>query len=87
MSINDYADNLESVARYALGTSGAIEVCKQHPDVTISVGNLDAERHAYAIATQTLKRDGTMWMREDVMSAVKHELDMAADDGCPVCGG
>lgn len=26
-----------------------------------------------------------MWMREDLMSAIKDELDMAADGECPAC--
>ena len=26
-----------------------------------------------------------MWMREEVMEAVKDELDMAADGECPEC--
>ena len=28
---------------------------------------------------------GTMWMREDVMPAIRDELDMAADGECPQC--
>lgn len=85
MSINDYVDDLESAARYAVAKAGAIEVCQFHQDVTIRVGDEDAERHAYALATTLLKSDGTMWMREDVMAAIKHELDMAADGECPQC--
>jgi hypothetical protein len=43
----------------------------------------DVEHHAYALAT--IKSDGTMWMREDLMHAIKDELDMAADGECPQC--
>ena len=32
-----------------------------------------------------LKSDGTMWMREDLMHAIKDELDMAADGECRQC--
>jgi hypothetical protein len=85
MSINDYIDDLESAARYALAKAGAIEVCPRHSDVTIRTGDDDAERHAYALATKILKSDGTMWMREDLMPAIKDQLDMAADDECPAC--
>jgi hypothetical protein len=85
MSINDHCDTLESAARYALARANAIEVCRFHPEVTIRVGDNDAERHAYALATTILKSDGTMWMREDLMPAIKDELDMAADGECPAC--
>ncbi len=84
MSINDYFDEVDGAARYALARAKAIEVCQIH-DVTIRLGDTDAERHAYALATTILKSDGTMWMREDLMPAIKNELDMAADGECPVC--
>ena len=87
MSINEYFDSVEDAARFAAIKTGAIKVCRFHPDVTIRVGNPDAERHAYALATTILKGDGTMWMREDVMPAIKDELEMAADDECPRCAG
>ena len=85
MSTNDYIDDLEAAARYALAKAKAIDICPLHPDVTIRLGNPDAERHAYALAATILKSDGTMWMREDLMPAIKDELDMAADGECPAC--
>ena len=85
MSINDYIDEVEQAARFALAKTGAIKACPFHSEVTIRVGDDDAERHAYALATTILKSDGTMWMREDVMPAIKDELDMAADGECPQC--
>jgi hypothetical protein len=85
MSINDHIDDLEAAARYALAKSGAIEACPAHPEVTIRVGDSDAERHAYALATTILKSDGAMWLREDLMPAIKDELDLAADGECPQC--
>jgi hypothetical protein len=85
VSVNDYSDNLEAAARSALFRAKAVEVCPRHEDVTIRLGDEDAERHAYAIATTLLKRDGTMWMREDVMPAIQQELDTAADGECPTC--
>jgi hypothetical protein len=87
MSINDYCDDLDSAARYALAKAEAITVCPLHSDVTIRVGDEDAERHAFALATTILKSDGTMWMREDLMPAIQDVLDMAADGECPACEG
>jgi hypothetical protein len=85
MSVNNYVDTLEDAARYALAKAKAIQTCPFHSHVTIRVGNDDAERHAYALATTILKKDGTTWMREDVMEAIKVELEMAADRDCPQC--
>ena len=85
MSINDYYDDIEGAARYALGRAKAIETCPRHPDVTIRLGDHDAERHAYAIATTLMKSDGTMWMRDDMLPEIKNQLDMAADGECPEC--
>ena len=87
VSITDHIDDLESAARFALVKTGAIKGCLIHSDVTIRVGDPDAERHAYALATTILKSDGSMWMREDLMPAIKDELDMAADGECPACEG
>lgn len=85
MSINEFVDDLEGAARYALVKAGAIEGCPIYPGVTIRTGDKDAERHAYALATTILKSDGTIWMREELMSAIKDELDIAADGECPQC--
>ena len=85
MSIIDYNDNLEGAARHALFQAKAVEICPRHEDVLIRLGDDSAERHAYALATTILKSDGTMWMREDLMPAIKNELDMAADGECPSC--
>lgn len=85
MSVNDYADNVELAARHALAKANAIEICQFHSDVTIRVGDENAERHAYALATTIAKSDGTMWMREDLMESIKDQLDMAADGECPQC--
>jgi hypothetical protein len=85
MSVNDYADDLELSARYALAKSNAITVCPIHQDVTIRVGSDDAERHAYALATAIIKSDGTTWMREDLMESIHDQLVQAADGECPRC--
>ena len=85
MSINDYADSLEDAARMALMQAGAIEVCPFHSDVTIRVGDESNDRHAYALAQSILNRNDEAWMREDLMPAIKDELDQAADGVCPQC--
>ncbi len=85
MSINELTDDLEAAARSALIKSGAIKPCPFHSDVMIRIDSYDAERHAYAIATNALKADGTTWLREELMPAIKQELNMAADGECPQC--
>lgn len=85
MSIHDYYDSVEDAAWFALGKTGALSVCPRHETVTIRNYNDDAERHAYALATTLLKKDGTMFMREDVLPAIKDLLDMAAEEECPEC--
>ncbi|WP_426037702.1 hypothetical protein [Brevundimonas sp. DC300-4] len=85
MSINDHHDTVESAARYAVMKSGAVKACALHPTVILRVGDEGAERRAYALATNIMKSDGSLWMREDVMPAIKDELDLAADGECPRC--
>jgi len=84
MSINDYADSLESAARSALAKAGAITCCPIHRDTVLRVCDYEAERHAYAIATTILKQGNEMWMREDVMEAIKVELEFLNDE-CGEC--
>jgi hypothetical protein len=86
MSINDYADSCQVAAREALVRAKAITGCRFHSGVTIRVGDEAAERHAYALATNVMKKDGTIaFMREDVLSAIKYELEQAEHE-CPHCG-
>ncbi|HEY4926181.1 MAG TPA: hypothetical protein VII20_17350 [Roseiarcus sp.] len=84
MSINDYVDSIESIAREALGTAKATECCPIHRDVVIRRFDDDAERLAYAIATNILRQRDEMFMREDVMSAIKDEL-VSLSDECAEC--
>jgi hypothetical protein len=53
MSTNNVADDVKVAARTALAK--AIDVCPFHSDVTIRVGDLDAERHDHALATHYSK--------------------------------
>jgi hypothetical protein len=85
MSIDDFADELEIAARSALAETGAITGCPLHGDVTIRIGDGEAERHAYALATVRLKRQRIEWQREELMDAIQHSLEMAADGECPEC--
>ena len=87
MSINNYVDDIEAIAQTALAQTKALKVCPFHKEVTIRIGDTDAERHAYAIATNMMKKEDTLWMRDDVLESIKYELDMAADGECPRCGG
>ncbi|TGD93717.1 hypothetical protein [Methylobacterium nonmethylotrophicum] len=48
-------------------------------------GDPDADRHAYALATNSWKAQGKVLDREDVVDAVKSVFDMAADGECPQC--
>ncbi|MCW0183207.1 MAG: hypothetical protein OJI70_15685 [Zavarzinia sp.] len=86
MSASDYADDLETAARVALFKAGALEACPAHKDIIMRLGNADAERHAYALATTISRRDGTYWTRADLMPVIKEQLDLATDGECPRCG-
>lgn len=65
----------------------AVEICSRHNDVWIRVGDVGAERRAYAIATLRLKSGKIIREREDIIESVKEVLDQAADGECPECGG
>lgn len=86
MSVNDLADHLEAAALEALFKVKALESCRFHPEITIRLGDHDAERHAYALATTVLKSKNEMFLREDLMESIQNALDMAADGECPQCG-
>jgi hypothetical protein len=85
MSIDGCVENVEQAARAAVLRTRAVEPCPVHQDVLIRVGDPAAERHAYALARTIFKSDGTMFMREDLMLAIKDELELAADGECPAC--
>ena len=85
MSVNSYADNLDSAVRYALETTRATAVCPFHSDVTIRVGDDAAESHAFARARKIIKSDGTMWGRGVLMEEIKRQFADAADGDCPQC--
>ena len=84
MAVDNYADNLESVARYALLTTRATAVCPFHPDVIIRIGDSSAETHA-CIRARNIISDGTRWTREALMEEMARQLADAADGECPLC--
>jgi hypothetical protein len=85
MSVNDYAMDLEDAAMSAALRAKAVRFCPAHNDVWIRVGDPEAERRAYAIATNMIKTGDPVSDREDLMAAVKDALDQAADGECPAC--
>jgi hypothetical protein len=84
MSINDLVDELEGRAHAALADAGAFTRCAAHPGSTYRLGDPDLDKKAYAIATNALKRDGLMEMRQEVMDAIKDAIDEIPDE-CPDC--
>jgi hypothetical protein len=78
-------DDLEALARHALFTTHATTVCPFHPEVIIRVGDAAAETHAYYIARNVIKSDGTSWGHEDLMDEIARQLTDAADGVCPRC--
>ena len=83
MSVNNYANNLDTAVRYALETTRAIAVCPFHADVTIR--DDAAESHSYARTRNIIKSDGTKWKREVLIEEIKRQLGDAADGDCPQC--
>jgi hypothetical protein len=81
----DYLDELEEVARFALARANAIRGCPVHPDVTIRVGNLAAEREADVLASAMLGEEGAAWRPAALKLAIKEALDEASEGECPAC--
>lgn len=84
LSINDLTDEIESIALAALFDAKALRTCEFHPDARIRVFNPEAERKAYQFATHAVNVRDEAFLREDVVGAVKYELDKA-DDECNQC--
>ena len=85
MTLNNRVTTLEGVARHALAKAGAIEICPRHSDVIIRVGSEERERHAHALAISLLPETGAEWTEEDLDLAMKHDLERAAVENCPIC--
>lgn len=85
MGWNDHLLELDGIANGFAIKAGAITTCEVHDDVTISLGDQDAESHAYALATNAWKAGGIECTREELMEAVKNAIVYASEDGCPRC--
>jgi hypothetical protein len=85
MCLNDLDDELAAAARVALFKSGAIRECGHHQEMTIRLGDNDAERRACETAGNSLMSKMNMFLREEVLSAIEVELAAASQSGCPEC--
>lgn len=84
MSIKHYAQDLEEAATTFALRAKAIAPCQWHDDVLVNQGDEDANRRAYAIATNACKSGDFTGDRADLMDAIKDAIDMSADD-CGRC--
>jgi len=84
MSIKHYAQELEEAATLYALKAHAIAACQWHDDVLVNQGDPDADRRAYAIATNACKSGEFTGDREDLMAAIKDAIDMSADE-CGRC--
>jgi hypothetical protein len=76
----------ETGAHEALKKAGAIRPCQVHPDICVRTHDAEAERAAYAIGTNMLKRgdgDDRRW-RQEFMSEIAGTLDQTHDT-CFIC--
>lgn len=80
---NDHMPDYQEFIGIAI-EAGALKACPIHSDVTINQCNPDAERRAYAMATNKWKAGELFGDREDIMEGVKDAIDQSADE-CPVC--
>ena len=85
MSQDDYLAWVERFARDALIQAGAVSLCERHADVLLHNGDGEAENIAYNLASIWLKDKVGMFMREDLLDAIRGVLDRATKDGCPEC--
>lgn len=70
-------EGIYSYAQTIAEQAGAIEECRRHPGTFISQEDPEAEKMAYAIATNKLKEGGIDCNRDELMSAVKAAIDDA----------
>jgi hypothetical protein len=84
MQRDDYLRELERQAVAAMIQAGAVARCEYHRDVLL-LGDVDAERNAYKLASVWLAQDGTRFMREDLRDAIEHVLERTVGDECPKC--
>jgi hypothetical protein len=80
MGFNDHTADLYEVAETAATKAGAVYRCPNHDHVLLTHGDQDADKNAYAIATNVAKGRGygLEAMREAVAAVLQ-----AADYECP----
>lgn len=83
MSIKHYVQDCEEMALTVALKAGAIKTCPYHEDYVVNQYDPDADRHAYALATNAVKSGDFGGDRGDLLNAVKNVIDMSADE----CGG
>jgi hypothetical protein len=74
----------EDVALASILIAGAAHRCRFHSDCVITNGDPDADRRAYASATNRWKNGDVICDREDVLDAVEGALE-TTDDECAQC--
>jgi hypothetical protein len=84
MSIKHYTQDLEETALVIAIKAKAVAACEWHEDVLVNQGDPDADRHAYALATNACKSGEFAGQRQDLLDAVKDVIDMSADE-CGRC--
>jgi hypothetical protein len=76
MGWNDHMPTEDDFAAVAI-EAGAIEVCRFHTSVTVNKGDPEANKRAYAIATNKWKVGGLLGDREEIMDGIKNAIEMA----------
>lgn len=64
--------------------AGAIEECEYHPGTFITRDDTDAEKKAYAIATNKIKNGEISCKREELLDAIKSAIGDAGEE-CYSC--
>lgn len=84
MSVYEMADAMEAEALKAALQAGAMAPCRWHKDETIRLGDPDAEKRAFAVATNRWKKGSVPCERDEFMDILQNVLHMA-DEECPRC--
>lgn len=71
-------------AREIAVQAGAIKECEHHPGTFITCDDADAEKKAYAIATNKIKNGETTYKREELMDNIKSAISDAGEE-CYSC--
>jgi hypothetical protein len=77
-------EDLRAIAMEVLKKAGAVRECDRHLGIFIDKGDRDAEKQAYAIGTNMVKKGEVEGSREEFMAAIESALEMAVDR-CPQC--